>query len=845
MTAPVAVADGGGFSDTQVRRYLRVNIVAGSLGVVWWAIILGMPMTMLLEALGASGFQMGAITTLLQVTMVLQIPGALIVDRLKGRKPYWFRINLVSRGLWLVLPLLLVMFPGHPARIAQAVLLMVGISAGLHSLAAAAWWSWMVDLVPDANRARFWGARQSWTVASYLAATGLAGYLLDHFAGMGGAARWLGFEILLILAVVLGVVDVLVHGTIPEPPTSRTPAGVPWQERLWRPLTYPDFRRLTLSMGVYTFSMGLVSLGIVYLKRDFGVSYSQLSAITILANLGAIAIGFGGGYLMQRIGGRAFGAILLILAPLLSLIWFIVHPHAINLQQLFGGPLGLPVRALLGLLPETWQVQVAAYRLPQVIWLLLGINFFAGLIHGGLSLCQIHLSGALAPKEGRTVAMAVHWCTVGLIGAAGALIAGGVMDYFVAHPLNMHLPSGIPVSFYHVLIIVQMVVIWGVALPMFLRIRRSSGEPDLSGAVTRLMVANPVRAVTNIYLLASARTSRSRAAAVRTIGERRTMIAVSDLIEKLDDPSSDVREEAALALGRIGSPEAIDALLGKLNDPESDLAPQIARALRQAPDPDPRSVDSLVKRLQDPDRETRSESARTLGAIGDRRAVPSLLDLLSTSQDAKVISASGEALSRLGELAAIYELLPRMKTARNPVLKRSLAVAIGDLLGEREAFYRVLVEEQNARGHEVERMLKDLRRRILEAAGPTLRTEGERLADKAREIQETYDRKRLDACTVALFDLAVGLAALNWGITFGGDAETFLPDLVWRDEQFGTGVWFLCMMRQGWDDSRLGAVDDVDVLLGVFFLYSRGIKRPPLKPIAPSGGKGLRSGWRR
>ena len=104
-------------------------------------------------------------------------------------------------------------------------------------------------------------------------------------------------------------------------------------------------------------------------------------------------------------------------------------------------------------------------------------------------------------------------------------------------------------------------------------------------------------------------------------------------------------------------------------------------------------MEALVHKLDEPDRETRSETARTLGEIGDPRAADPLLDLLRHTDDDKVASASSQALAQLGEVAAIYEILPRMRATRNPVLKRSLAVAVGDLLGERDGFYRILSRE--------------------------------------------------------------------------------------------------------------------------------------------------------
>ncbi len=64
---------------------------------------------------------------------------------------------------------------------------------------------------------------------------------------------------------------------------------------------------------------------------------------------------------------------------------------------------------------------------------------------------------------------------------------------------------------------------------------------------------------------------------------------MSDIIRRLDDPDVEVREEAARALGRIGSAEAVEPLIRHLRDGHSTIRPYAARAL---------------------------------GRIGDRRAVP-------------------------------------------------------------------------------------------------------------------------------------------------------------------------------------------------------------------------------
>jgi len=288
----------------------------------------------------------------------------------------------------------------------------------------------------------------------------------------------------------------------------------------------------------------------------------------------------------------------------------------------------------------------------------------------------------------------------------------------------------------------------------------------------------------------------------------------------LDDASVDVREEAALALGAIGSPDAINALIDKLDDVNSDIGPQIARALRRAKDP--RMVEALVKKLDDPDNETQRESARTLGEIGDPRAVPPLLQLLQQSDDRKVVNASSEALARLGEVAAIYEILPRLRQTQNPVLKQSLAVAVGDLIGLPGGFYKVLRKENDTYGIEVGRLLDELCKSIRTEANGAFGDKADWIEKLSREVGEAYEEEDYDRCIELLFDMGIGLAALRYGVRFGDESRAFLDELLWRDQGFGIGMWFLAQLRDEVERFDGSTTNALEAQLGVYFLATRG-----------------------
>ena len=216
--------------------------------------------------------------------------------------------------------------------------------------------------------------------------------------------------------------------------------------------------------------------------------------------------------------------------------------------------------------------------------------------------------------------------------------------------------------------------------------------------------------VYNISLMTTGATRRDRAGAARKLGGTRTRLAVPDLVAKLEDPSLDLQEEAVEALGAIGSLEAVDALLQRLRDPSTLIAPQLCRALRQAADP--RAVDGLICQLTSPDREVVIESVRALGAIGERRAIPGILDLMKETRDRKLLAVSSEALAALGELSAAYQIIPQVRETESRTLKQALSLALGDLLGEREVFYQLLILDRESHGAGAAKALRRLGRRV-------------------------------------------------------------------------------------------------------------------------------------
>ncbi len=448
----------------QIQRGLRINMAAGALGMCWVALAFTLPLTMFLEALGASGPQIGLAATLQQLAMAVQIPAALWVERLSRRKPFWAAVTIPHRLLW-ALPAILILTPGmETTTVIWITLLMVGVSGVLMHASVPVWFAWMADLVPRESSGRFWGTRQSCTTAAFVVAMGAAGWLLDrHRGGLGGFAVCFG------LGAALGTADILLHLGVPEPTPHAHPSATPLRVRLLAPWRNPDFRWLTLAMGAWFLANGIhASFSPVYLKREFGVDYRYLVLLPIMGSVSTILTGVPMGRLIDRLGGRGLAMLLLAAGPLCGLFWFFLTPG---------------------------QVGLAGLTLPRPIAVMVVGHLMAGGLYAGVALCQIHLVNSVTGREGRTLAMAMHWSAVGAMAALGPVFGGWFMDLWTRHGWRFALPGGGAFTFYQGLVALHMLLAWGLAIPLLARVHVRSGAVPLRLVLAGLRAGNPFRAV--------------------------------------------------------------------------------------------------------------------------------------------------------------------------------------------------------------------------------------------------------------------------------------------------------------------------------------------------------------
>ncbi len=316
--------------------------------------------------------------------------------------------------------------------------------------------------------------------------------------------------------------------------------------------------------------------------------------------------------------------------------------------------------------------------------------------------------------------------------------------------------------------------------------------------------------------------------ALRTLDDDPGALKVEDVIGRLDDPDAEVREEAARALGRIGSAAAVEALVRHLRDPASTIRPEAAEALGRIGDP--RAVPALIETLSNPSPEVQDACARALGDIGGRESVCHLLELLDGGGAEQVVASGAEAVSKHGILEAAWEILPRMHRTRNAVLRRQLAIAMGNLLGRPGEFYGYLTIETARQGSRLGQLFRGARRAVRSFGRGLPRRSPERevlvsLEDELQQVRRHLEAQAYRGAVEGLYGVVLRLARI--AIRRECPDDVALEYAFARDAELGLGLWFAREVRQRAGQTKDPELLHIDALLALYFLSTYRLPPEP------------------
>lgn len=785
------------------RRWgMNVNIVCAGLGtlfaVIYWpgSSLFNIYMQ---ERLGATLTQVGFFSAIVGIGQIAQIVGVTIFERTRTRKHLWVGLVLAYRLLTFstIGFALYAHYHGATPGLIWSLLAVLAVGFTMAQLTANAWWSWVADLVPEPVRGRFLANRQFAATVATIIGT-LPVILLDSF-GKDAAGNYTDFADWIFIGIfalcsLSGAIDIIIHGFIPEPARQDRPAKVNTVRsslaNLMQPLRDRRFWKFTLTMTLGSFT--------VMLSAPFVWPY-LVDANTIGMALSMFFIS-----MMLHCSGMLLG----------SRYWGL-------LADRFGAKPVMAITFTCGLLP----VYLLFITPGNANLLVMAVSVLGGILWSGFMTASAQLMLTLAPVKQRSSYVAVHAAITGLALLVAPFVAGLFGDmlkaYFNSLSESYVLPWGTVVTHMQVLVALSLVMRLAI-YPLLMQVREGKEKPVG-------MVINTVLGISQFRTLYGMRIFRGRSkmrrlAALRHMGTSSDQLAVEQIIEQLADAEPEIRQEAVLALGRIGGAEAVDALVSQLASPESDVQLEAARALGMTGDP--RAMEPLMQKLADPNEIVRERVAEALGELKLPQVASGLMNLLKQDQPAGVFGRSALALAKLGVLDAIWEILPTMHKTDNVALRRQLANAVGNLLGTPAVFYHLLNDELRSPGDQAHKMVQQMRRRLqylsrkLVKEGDAVRA-GHLLAAN-RELEraaELFEFGRYAETSQALH--TVGMLIIRGFHGYSGSDDVAVEFALSRHGQLGVGVWFLQVSREyAATENAKEELMRLDSLLGFHFLHS-------------------------
>jgi hypothetical protein len=408
---------------------MRKHIATGTMGSTWATLITGIIYIYFGNAIGMTRLQWGILGGITSWVVVMQPLGTVIAERAGSRRLVWFWTSLADRVLRMA-GIVTAFLLWRAGSTAGYLVFIVAVCLGplIGNLSSGPWFGWLCTIIPQDQHGTFWGRRDSWISFIVILATLPSGLLMDI---VPREAKLETSLLILVAASVLGFLDILIHGTLPEPPNRAVPAGaaparsapaappasavaarrgsiagvlIPLRDRRFRPWLF--------FTAAWNFSLLLGgALSPLYFMENLGFRNNVLGgmiAVTILGLVGTMLAARTVGRLVDRRGVKWVLAAAHLLWSCVPAIWLFALPGT----ALFWVGLAGIVGGVFSAAATNASVKLATrFPAPEDSGMYMAVSTMVGSIAGGLG----------------TLAAGVF---LGVMGAWSTRVAGLVVSAF-------------------------------------------------------------------------------------------------------------------------------------------------------------------------------------------------------------------------------------------------------------------------------------------------------------------------------------------------------------------------------------------------------------------------------
>ncbi|NLV92532.1 MAG: MFS transporter [Firmicutes bacterium] len=373
------------------RRLLRRNTRFSFLDGMWFNVMMGATipyMGVYMLRLGGTKGMVGGITSLPPFVSLLSVLlAASLVERYVPRLPLINKLNFTYRSLFLVVALI----PLLPAEIRPtALLLMWGLIYIPWSMASVAWTPMMSTIVPEEERGRFFGNRNTAGGLVALVSTFIAGQVLERVPFL---TAFSGVFFVSFIAVMVSQYYVMKQREPIEIIPGDPPAPISFQGRIKRVFSHREKGKLFAfyCAGILIFHFGLSFGWPLYPVRqveELGLSNGVIGLLSTVGSAAALFGHFFGGRIIQRWGYFRLLLVTTLGSVISPLIW-----------TFFSSP-----------------------------WMLAVANIFGQIFSAGYFLCQFSIVMEIAPEEHLSDYTVLNSATANLAAALGPLAGTAVVQ---------------------------------------------------------------------------------------------------------------------------------------------------------------------------------------------------------------------------------------------------------------------------------------------------------------------------------------------------------------------------------------------------------------------------------
>jgi len=360
----------------------------------------GVVLTGFALALGANAFVIGLIAAIQVGANLLQVRAFRSLERNGNRKAMAIKFAATSRLVWILIGgLAFINFEPFVSYRIWLLLILIAFASGLGIFSLVPWISWLVDMVPQKVRGRFFAQRNLSAGAVGVVLGVAAGKFIDWWNAREIGPATHGFVVLIFAGVVFGLWAAAIINKMYDPPFTKPASQLTFWQSLQIPFRDPNFRRLFYFRINYDLSMGIAGAFYgVYMLQQVGLSFTFVSAMAMLATLTNLLALKPWGKFLDKFGNK----------PILYICM-----------------IGKTVFALLRI-----------FTTPNTFWLYMVIHLF-GVFDAGNAIAIPNLVFKIAPADRRANYIAVDGTVVGIAAMIAPLIGGGLALVFAGWSITL------------------------------------------------------------------------------------------------------------------------------------------------------------------------------------------------------------------------------------------------------------------------------------------------------------------------------------------------------------------------------------------------------------------------